>query len=260
MHKFSGKTALVTGASSGIGESFARLLAKSGANLILVARREDRLDTLSEKLRTEFNIKVDVIAKDLALPNASEALFQQTNSLGLHVDILINNAGLGKHGDFLDMPLASHHQMINLNITALNDLTYFYGQAMAKRGEGQILLVASIAGFLPVPRFSTYAATKNYVLALGEALGNELKDKGVTVTTLCPGGTLTEFMDVAGQQMDSIRSMAMMSSDKVAKTGLKALIRKKRIIVPGWLYKIGIASLRLLPRRLQAIVGQLVTD
>lgn len=260
MHKFTGKTALVTGASSGIGESFARILAKSGANLILVARREERLTKLSEALREEFNVTVDVIAQDLCVPNVSEALFQKTNSMGRQVDILINNAGFGIHGDFLAMSQASHHQMINLNITALNDLTYFYGQDMAKRGEGYILLVSSIAGFLPVPRFASYAATKNYVLALGEALGKELKTKGVTVTTLCPGGTLTEFMDVSGQQMDKMRSMAMMSSDKVAKTGLKALSRKKRIIVPGWLYKIGIASLRLFPRRLQAIVGQLVTD
>ena len=176
------------------------------------------------------------------------------------MDILINNAGLGKHGDFLEMPLAHHHQMINLNIIALNDLTHFYGQDMARQGEGYILLVASIAGFLPVPRFSTYAATKNYVLALGEALGKELKDKGVTVTTLCPGGTLTEFMDVAGQEIDGIRSMAMMTSEEVAATGLKAMSRKKRVIVPGWIYKIGIASLRLFPRRLQATFGQLATD
>jgi len=260
MNNFSGRTALVTGASSGIGESFAHLLAKSGANLILVARREDRLNTLSETLRADFNVQVEVIAKDLALPHASEELYQQTNAQGLQVDILVNNAGLGTHGDFLDLPLAKHHQMINLNIIALNDLTHFYGQDMAKRGQGDILLVASIAGFLPVPRFSTYAATKNYVLALGEALGNELKSKGVTVTTLCPGGTLTEFMDVAGQQIDGVRSLAMMSSDKVAKTGLNALSRKKRVIVPGWLYKIGISSLRLYPRRLQAIFGQLATD
>ena len=260
MNKFSGKTALVTGASSGIGESFARLLAKSGANLILVARREDRLNTLSDTLKADFNVKVDVIAKDLTLPQASEALYQQTNAMGIQVDILVNNAGLGTHGGFLDIPLAKHHQMINLNIIALNDLTYFYGQDMAKRGEGSILLVASIAGFLPIPKFSTYAATKNYVLALGEALGKEFKSKGVTVTTLCPGGTLTEFIDITGQEMDSIRSLAMMSSDKVAKTGLKALKRKKRVIVPGWLYKLGISSLRLFPRRLQAIIGQLVTD
>ena len=260
MSTFSGKTALVTGASSGIGESFARILAKSGANLILVARREDRLNSLSETLRADFNVKVEVIAKDLALPNASEALYQQTSAMGIQVDILINNAGLGTHGDFLDMPLAKHHQMINLNIIALNDLTHFYGQDMAKRGEGSILLVASIAGFLPVPRFSTYAATKSYVLALGEALGHELKRKGVTVTTLCPGGTLTEFMDVAGQEIEGIRSLAMMTSEKVAQTGLDALSSKKRVIVPGWLYKIGIGSLRLFPRRLQALLGQLATD
>ena len=260
MNKFLGKTALVTGASSGIGSSFARLLAKSGANLILVARREDRLNKLAEILRNDFDVKVDVIVKDLAQLDASNELYRQTNALGLQVDVLINNAGLGTHGDFLNIPLSKHHQMINLNITALNDLTYLFGQDMAKRGQGSILLVSSIAGFLPVPRFSTYAATKNYVLALGEALGNEFKSKGVNVTTLCPGGTLTEFMGVAGQQIDGIRSLAMMSSDEVAKTGLKALARKQRVIVPGWLYKIGISSLRLFPRRLQAVFGQLVTD
>ncbi|MCG8613341.1 MAG: SDR family oxidoreductase [Pseudomonadales bacterium] len=259
-NQYSGKTALITGASSGIGASFAKLLARSGANLILVARREERLQSLAKDLIAEFGIQTTIIGIDLGTAQAAHQLYEQTQALGLTIDILINNAGMGTHGDFLATEHAQHHQMINLNIIALSDLTYLYARDMAKQGSGQILLVASIAGFLPVPRFATYAATKAYVLTLGESLAKELKGQGITVTTLCPGGTLTEFMDVSGQKIDGIRNLAMMSSDSVAKSGLNALSRRQQVIIPGWLYKIGIFSLRLLPRPIQGIFGQMATD
>lgn len=260
MKDYSGKTALVTGASSGIGKSFAHLLASAGANLVLVARREDRLKELAEDLKNQYGTNVTIIAKDLGTPGSAESLYQDTLSKGLDIDLLINNAGMGKHGEFIEEPLESHHQMINLNVLALNDLTHFYSKEMVAKGSGEILLVASIASFMPIPKFATYAATKAYVLTLGESLAAELKPKGVTVTTLCPGGTLTEFMEISGQQIDGLRSLAMMTSDDVAKIGLSALRRKRRVVVPGMLYKVSIASLRMVPRRLQAVFGQMATD
>lgn len=260
MSSYQGKTALVTGASSGIGEAFAKLLAAEGANLILVARREERLQKLAEELRLSNSIQVTIIAMDLSAANAPTTLYQATREKGLTVDVLINNAGVGKHGDFLETSLADHHQTINLNVIALNDLTYLYGQDMAERGAGQILLVASLASFLPIPRFATYAASKAYVLALGESLAKELQSAGVSVTTLCPGGTSTEFMDLSGQQIDGLRKLAMMSSEEVAQAGLKAMKKKQPVVVPGLLYKFSVAGLRFFPRRIQAIFGQLATD
>ena len=260
MEQFKNKTALVTGASSGIGDSFARQLAQAGANLILVARREARLKALADSLERNYGVSVQVIARDLSLPNAGVELYEHIQTLGLTVDALFNNAGLGTQGDFLDASPEQHHQMINVNVVTLHDLTWHFARDMADRGSGYILLVGSIASFMPVPRFTTYAATKAYVLTLGESLAKELQDKGVTVTTLCPGGTTTEFMEHSGQQIDGLRTLAMMSSDSVARAGLKGLLKKQRVVVPGLLYKFSIASLRLVPRRMQAIFGQMATD
>lgn len=260
MTSYSGKTALVTGASSGIGEAFANLLAQQGADLILVARRAERLDTLAKKLRDQYQVSVNTIAMDLSEPGAAALLYEKTQQMELKVNLLVNNAGIGKHGNYLESDLDDHHQMINLNVIAVQDLTYLFANDMAAQGSGQILLVASIAGFLPVPRFATYAATKAYVLSLGESLAKELKSAGVSITTLCPGGTSTEFMDISGQKIDGVRTLAMMSSESVAKAGLNALNKQQRVVVPGLLYKVSIASLRFFPRRMQAIFGQLATD
>ena len=260
MNEQAGKTVLITGASSGIGKSFAQLLAAEGANLILVARREERLKEIASELATAYSISVEVIAKDLGQAGSAQALYDEVQGRGLSVDTLINNAGIGKQGDYLDESLESHHQVMQLNVISLNDLTYLFAQDMVAKGSGNILLVASIASFMPIPKFATYAATKAYVLTLGESLAAELKDKGVIVTTLCPGGTLTEFMENSGQQIDGLRNLAMMSSDQVAQEGLTALQKGKRVIVPGWLYKFSIAGLRLVPRRLQAVFGQMATD
>ncbi|MCG8315087.1 MAG: SDR family oxidoreductase [Pseudomonadales bacterium] len=260
LNRFAGQTALITGASSGIGDSFARLLAAAGTHLVLVARRQERLQQLAEHLREKHSINVEVIALDLTSQNAVRSLYEQVQEQGIQIDILINNAGMGKHGDYLDVTLEEHHQMIYLNMIALNDLSYLFAKDMIERSSGYILLVGSIASFVPVPRFATYAATKAYVLSLGGALGKELAPHGIAVTTLCPGGTTTEFMDISGQQIDGIRTLAMMSSESVAKAGLRGLMLKQRVVVPGLLYKLSILSLRLFPRRLQALFGQMATD
>jgi len=259
MTKFTGKTALVTGASSGIGESITRQLAETGCNLILVARREDKLNELKQELEDKHEITITTISHDLATPEAGQQLYQKTQSMGLNVDILINNAGYAKHGPFHDTPLETHIHMMGLLTTTLTELTYLYSQDMKKQREGYILLVASIAGFMPIPQFSTYAASKAFVLSLGESLSKELSAFGINVTTLCPGGTATEFMDVSGQNITGLRSHAIMTSDAVAKSGLKALSKGKTVIVPGLLYKISMASLRAVPRGLQAKIGEAAT-
>lgn len=257
---FSGKTALITGASSGIGKAAAALLAESGANVILVARRADKLQEIAESLASKHKITATVIAKDLSEPNAAQQLYDEVQKQQLTVDVLVNNAGIGYQEEYLNTPLEDHHKVIQVNLIAVNDLSYLFAQDMVARGSGYILQVASFAGFISIPNFATYAASKAYVLALGEALADELGDKGVTVTTVCPGGTSTEFFEHSGQKIDGLRSLGMMTSEYVAKSGLRGLTRGHRTVVPGLLYKASVAGLRLIPRRLQAIFGQMATD
>lgn len=259
MTTFTGKTALITGASSGIGKSFARILASQKTNLVLVARREDRLQTIADQLIEEFGIEAHVIAQDLAAPKAAETLYKRTHDLGLSIDILLNNAGLGHHGMFLDTDAEGHENTLQVNINALTQLTHLFGQDMKQRGEGYILLVASIASFMPIPQFSTYAASKAYVLSFGQSIAKELKKHNIKVSVTCPGGTATEFMDMSGQNITGWRTRAIMSSDDVAQSGLNALERGKVVNVPGALYKFSAASVRFLPKKLQLIVGEMAT-
>lgn len=255
MRQFKGKTALVTGASSGIGEQFARLLAEQGCHLVLVARREERLQALRQELAERHGVQVTVLPADLLQPRAAEALFQRTRELGLEVDVLINNAGFGKNGDFLDFPLETHTQIVQLNVTALTELTHLFASRMKQRGGGYILQVASVAGYLPTPSFTSYGGAKAYVLNFSQALARELKPHGIQVTVLAPGGTQTEFMDIAGNPVTGLRGKAMMSSREVALAGLKGLACGRVTVVPGWLYRFSVAGLRLIPRELQAVIA-----
>ena len=259
MNKFAGKTALVTGASSGIGESITRQLAEKHCNLILVARREDKLNTLKQELETQFNITVTTISHDLATLEAGKSLYKKTQALDLDVDILVNNAGYAKHGPLHSTPLDTHTDMMHLLTTTLTELTYLYSEDMKQLGGGYILLVASIAGFMPIPQFATYAASKAFVLSLGESLNKELSEFNINVTTLCPGGTATEFMDVSGQNITGFRRHAIMTSDAVAHAGLRAVAKGRAVIVPGLLYKFSMAGLRAVPRGLQAMIGEAAT-
>ena len=255
---FNNKIALVTGASSGIGEWFARHLAHQGADLILVARRQDRLEALKQEFENH-GARVWIFALDLAQPGAAQRLWELTEEQGLPVDILINNAGFGQHGEFLDVDLDRHRNVLQLNINALTELTWLFAHDMKQRGAGQILLVASIAAYMPVPEFSTYAASKSFVLSFGQSLHNELRPYGVDVTVLSPGGVATEFMDVAGQKIDDWRTIAIMKPETVAADALKALSRGRRVIIPGWLYKVSMTSLRLIPNALQMMIGRMAT-
>lgn len=258
MSGFSGKTALVTGASSGIGAEFARALAKAGSHLVLVARREDRLQALKKELESSHNIRVAVIPADLSTVKGCEELIDVIDKKRFTVDILINNAGFGYEGEFISQKVERLKEMIGLNITSLTLLAKHFGGLMAKKRSGYILLTSSVGAFTPCPRIAVYDATKAYVLLLGEALNNEFKKNNVVVTTLCPGATRTEFFDVAGQRLNPLVKMTLMSAESVVIKSLKGLSRGKSLVIPGLLNKLTVLGLRFLPRVLLAPVAKRV--
>ncbi|MFC3874058.1 SDR family NAD(P)-dependent oxidoreductase [Neisseria musculi] len=214
-------TALITGASNGIGLELARIHAERGGGLVLVARSQNKLEQLAQELRTQYGSNVTVIAQDLAAPQAAQAVFAQTEQAGIQVDILINNAGFGGHGRFFERELAKEQQMIQLNITALTELTHLYLQDMARRG-GKILNVSSTASFMPGPLQAVYYASKAYVTSFSQALAEEVREFGVTVTALCPGAVATGFVDAGGLQDVGAWKNAK-SAQSVAEYGYRAM-------------------------------------
>ncbi len=258
MQCFKGKTAIVTGASSGIGEEFAKILAEQGSNLIVVARREERLLALKSKLEENFKVRVDVISQDLSTHSGCNELIKNVDQLNYPVDILINNAGFNYVGDFVDQDWEQQHEMMRLNMDALTYLTRIFGNKMVGNGSGYILLVSSIGGLVPCPNIAIYDATKAYVLLLGEALSNELKKRNVKVTTLCPGATRTEFFDVSGQILNPLVKATMMSARDTAEAGLKGLAKGKQNVIPGILNKLTALSLKLSPRRWMPPIAKIV--
>lgn len=243
---FSGKTALITGASSGIGEEMARQLAAMGCHLVLVARRIERLEALATEL-SALSVTVSVVMTDLSEPSAPELLFDEVVRRGLHVDILINNAGFGFQKPLLASPLNEQLGMVDVNDRALLALTRLFAAPMAERGEGWILNVSSVSAWFPIPGMATYAASKAFVQALSRALHEELKPAGIIVTTLSPGGTRTEFSSKARGQMDPSLEKAMMPVQPVARAGLDGLARGKAVVVPGVLYRLMTMLTRFLP-------------
>ena len=249
--RMTGRWALVTGASSGFGVEFATLLAERGANLILVARRREPMEQLAERLRREYRVQVVVEAVDLSTPDAAAALKARTDAQGLTVDVLINNAGYGLYGDFLAQPLARTTNMVRLNILAVTELAHLYGQEMARRGAGHILLIASLLGFQAVPGYAAYAASKAYVLHFGEALHAELAARGVAVTVLAPGAATTAFGDVAGQTDKGTLQKLMMTPRAVAEIGVRALLQRRSSVVAGFRNSFLVFLNRFTPRALQ---------
>jgi hypothetical protein len=227
-------TALVTGASSGIGTELTRQLAAAGHDLILVARRADRLHALAAEARAS-GATVTVIAMDLLQPDAVGQLAQQIDAAGLRVDVLVNNAGFGIAGAFVDGDAASLDDMVTLNVSRLTALTRQFAAGMVQRGRGRILNVASIAGFQPAgPGMAVYYATKSYVLSFTRALAHELNGSGVTATALCPGPTRTEFDAVAGAgQARIFRWLPVMDARTVASAGLRGMLAGRDTVVPG---------------------------
>ena len=248
---FTGKRALITGASSGIGAEFADLLAAQKVDLVLVARRRELMEQLAADLRRKYGVDVIVEAIDLASPGAAACLKNGLDERSLSIDILINNAGYGLQGDFLDTPIERTVDMIQLNITALTELSHIFGRDMAARGSGHILLVASLLAFQAVPTYAAYAATKAYVLAFGEALHDEVRSRGVVVTTLCPGHTAPGFDAAAGASVSPMLRRLTRDARPVAASGLRALAKGKASVVAGLSNKMAAFSNRLAPRSMQ---------
>src|SRR5258708_40165773 len=226
-------TTLITGASSGIGEAFARKLAAQGRNVLLVARSEDKLITLCNELGRLNSIRAQHMAMDLTKPDSPARLFDETQKRGLTIDMLINNAGFGAMADFRKVDLDRQLNMIDLNVTAVVDLTYRFLAPMRERKQGAIINVASTAGFQPVPFMATYAATKSFVLCFSEALWEENRSHGVHVMALCPGATETNFFEAAHGHKPPAR--ASQTAAEVVDTALRGLARRKGHIVSGWI-------------------------
>ena len=254
------KTALVTGASSGIGETFARELAKKGHNLVLVARSQDKLEQLGTELSDKHQIKTEIMAQDLTQTSAGRKLFDAVEAKGIVVDLLINNAGFGDYGAFGDRPLDKQMAMIQLNIAAVVELTGLFLPPMLQRRNGAIVNVSSIAGFQPIPYMSVYAASKAFILNFSEALWAENKDKGVNILVSCPGPTESKFYDRADFPEDAtgLNGTTMATAEKVVAETLQALAKKQSTVVAGGFANQIIANLpRLVPRDLLvSVVGK----
>lgn len=243
-------TAIVTGASSGIGAQCARLLAARGYDVVVVARRIERLEALAKEIEAAHGVRATPIQLDIAAPGAAQSLFAKTAGAGMVVEVLVNNAGFGTQGFFPDIPWEKTAEQLQLNVVSLTELSQRFTAAMRARGGGYVLNVASIGAYMPVPGYATYAAGKAYVRNFSEALAHELRDSGVRVCCLCPGPTETEFIAVAGQSVPAWQKIAFMSAERCARIGIRALFRGRRLVVSGFLNTLMMWWLRWLPRRL----------
>ena len=241
-----GKTALITGASSGIGYELSRILAQQGFHLVL--RSADRLAEIARELATSHPIKAEVIAQDLSQPEAAAQLFAEVKRRGLAVDVLVNNAGFGGFCRYADSDWENQRQMIQVNVVSLAQLTRLFLPEMLQRKSGKILNLGSTGSCAPVPNMAVYAASKAFVLSFSEALSAELQGTGVTVTALCPGVTKTNFFKRAKSENMLLRRLNQMEARDVAQIGYRALMQGKPRVVSGWFNKIMIASMRLAPR------------
>jgi uncharacterized protein len=241
---------LITGASAGLGEGFARALAAEKRNLLLVARREERLAALAVQLAERHGIAVETMALDLAAPDGSEQLMAEVAARGLSVDTLINNAGFGARGAFVEIDLAEQRRMIELNCTLLMDLCHRVLPGMIAAKRGGILNVASTAAFQPGPWMAVYYATKAFVLSFSEGLHEEVRGHGVKVAALCPGPTRTEFADVAGMNDSELFKRFATSPEAVVRDGLAALKSNTAVKVSGTMNTIMAESIRFTPRLL----------
>lgn len=241
-------TTLITGASSGIGEAFARKLAERGHNLLLVARSEENLVMVCNEVGRSQSIRAEYVAMDISKPDAPLRLFEETRKRNLEIDLLINNAGFGSMGDFGRLDLNRELNMIDLNIRSLTELTHRFIQPMRERKSGAIINVASTAGFQPVPFMATYAATKAFVLSFSEALWEENRTYGIKVMALCPGVTDTNFFAASRMLRPPVRTSQ--TSEEVVDVALRALGRGKSSVISGWMNRLMVQSERLAPRKL----------
>jgi hypothetical protein len=243
------KTALITGASNGIGLDFARLFAEGGYDVVLVARSESKLKELASELSSRHGVSARAVAADLTDPAAPRQLMERLKAEGVQVDVLVNNAGYGGYGAFAETDLEFELKMIQLNISALTALSKAVLPGMLARKSGRILNVASTAAFQPGPLMAVYYATKAYVLSFSEALANETQGTGVSVTCLCPGPTKTGFQQMAKMEDSKLaKSKDIMDSLSVARVGYEALHQGQTVVIPGFMNKMMAQSVRFLPR------------
>ena len=251
--------ALITGGSTGIGRELASLCAADGHDVVLVARNAARLEQAAGEVRAACGVRAVALPMDLAEPGAPERLHAETEERGMSVDILINNAGFGMSGRFLEVPLRVQRAMIGLNLAALADLCHLYLPAMLERGRGRILNVGSGAGYVPGLGFTNYASTKAFVLHLTEGLAGELAGTGVTVSVLCPGPVDTPFLGTAGiEGFSGIRRLALADPRRVALAGYRGALRGKVVINPGFFPRLVPLVPRLLPRFVVRWLGKAV--
>ena len=252
------QTALITGASAGLGREYARLFAKDGHDLVLVARRRDRLDELARELTAAHGITCMVIAADLAAPTAGQQIADQVQAAGRSIDFLVNNAGFGKRGSFAQSDVRLQIEMIDVNVRALVELTHLFLPGMLERKHGRILNLASMAGFVPGPFMATYYASKAFVVSFTEALASELHGTGVTATASCPGPTATEFADVAGSGKSNLFRRPVADAASVARHGYRAMLAGTVVAIPGLKNKLSVQSVRIAPRAVvRAIAAKL---
>jgi len=255
------KTALITGATNGIGLELARIHASEGGNLVLVARNKPKLDALRVELEELYKVKVYTIDKDLSETNAAQDVYAETRRMEIEVDYLINNAGFGDFGLFAETDWDKEHRMIQLNITTLTHLTKLYLRQMQQRGGGKIMNVASTAAFQPGPTMAVYFATKAYVLSFTEAISNEVKGRGISITALCPGPTETGF-SAAGSMDGSrlFRNKRLPTGKDVAQFGYRAMLAGKTLAVHGIKNNIMTNAIRFFPRSWVVAVSRRMLD
>jgi short-subunit dehydrogenase len=247
-----GRWALVTGASSGLGAAFARELAREGCNLVLVARRADRLEDLAKSLESACSVQVAIEPFDLRAEDAPARLVSRLESAGRTIDILVNNAGFGLHGSFVELPWQDQQDILRLNLSAALHLTKLLIPGMQARNRGYVLHVGSTSAYQPTPSFAVYAASKAFLVNFSEALSYEMRGSGVRVMVLSPGPTRSEFFAVSGLKGNRYLHFSMMSAQQVAKDGLRALLRGRTSRVAGVLNRIQVVGVRFIPRRLAA--------
>ncbi len=254
-------TALITGASGGIGYELAKLFAKDHHNLVLVARSESKLQQFAGELQRQFGIQAKPITLDLSAVTAPQSLFDELHRQNIAVDTLVNNAGYGTYGEFAQIPLEDSLDQIQLNVTALTALTKLFLAPMLQRRSGRILNVASTAGFQPGPLMAVYYATKSYVILFSEALANELKCSGVTVTCLCPGATDTQFQHRAGNASSRLfKQLRPMDAKTVARSGYRGLMKDKTLVIPGLRNWLTAESGRFAPRKMVTAISRWVSE
>lgn len=256
------KTALITGASAGIGRAFAEVFAEHGFDLILVARNEDKLNALAQQIQHRHHVDNLVFPLDLTTTSGPRRLYDAVKAHGIKINVLVNNAGLIAHGQFSDLSLGTHTKMLQLNVLALTKLTYLFLPDMLEQNNGRILNVASVAAFVPLPRMTVYAATKAYVLSFSEALAVELKGTHVTVTALCPGPTDTAMMEKWSRVTDNkaeLPSFWMMKPIDVAREGYQACCHGKTIYINGMANQLMTPILHYSPRWIVRTLSGLAT-